>query len=174
MNLQAGSIFLNRAKYLLLTEYRTKLRLAVEALPEDAIWTRVNAQSNSVGNLLLHLTGNVRQWLITGVGGGPDVRQRASEFAAKGGPGRAELLARLNQTLDEVERVFNRLTDESLVQPRTIQGREMTVLDAIFSCVEHFAQHLGQIILIAKVHSPEAIRFYEDAGGVAHPIWKSR
>ena len=174
MNPQAGSVFLNRAKYLLLTEYRVKLRLAVEALPEDAIWTRVNPQSNSVGNLLLHLTGNVRQWLITGVGGGPDMRQRAAEFAAKDGPKRAELLARLNQTLDEVEPVFNSLTEESLIQPRTIQGREMTVLDAIFSCVEHFAQHLGQIILIAKVHSPEAIRFYEDAGGMAHPVWKSR
>ena len=101
MNPQAGSIFLNRAKYLLLTEYRTKLRLAVEALPEDAIWTRVNAQSNSVGNLLLHLTGNVRQWLITGVGGAPDVRQRTAEFAAKDGPTRAELLTGLNQTLVE-------------------------------------------------------------------------
>jgi uncharacterized damage-inducible protein DinB len=172
MNPQAGSIFLNRARYLLLTEYRTKLRLAVEALPEEAIWTRVNPQSNSVGNLLLHLCGNVRQWLITGVGGGPDVRQRSAEFAAKDGPKRAELMARLNQTLDEFERVFDTLTDESMVQQRTIQGREMTVLDAIFSCVEHFAQHLGQIILIAKVHSPQAIQFYEDAGGIARPVWK--
>jgi uncharacterized damage-inducible protein DinB len=150
MDAHVGGIFLEKARYLLLTEYRTKIRLAVEALPEDALWWRANDQSNSVGNLLLHLTGNVRQWMVSGVGGAPDIRHRAAEFAATDGPPRTELLANLNHTLDEVGRVLGALTPESLLERRTIQGRDVTVLDAIFICVEHFSMHLGQIILLAE------------------------
>jgi uncharacterized damage-inducible protein DinB len=174
MDAHVGGIFLEKARYLLLTEYRTKIRLAVEALPEDALWWRANDESNSVGNLLLHLTGNVRQWMVSGVGGAPDIRHRAAEFAATDGPPRTELLANLNHTLDEVDRVLGALTPESLLERRTIQGRDVTVLDAIFICVEHFSMHLGQIILLAKLRAPEAVQFYEDAGGLARPVWKEK
>jgi uncharacterized damage-inducible protein DinB len=172
MDTQAGRLFLDRARYLLVTEYRTKIRLAVEALPEDSLWWRPNDASNSVGNLLLHLAGNVRQWMVAGVGGASDIRHRAGEFAAQSGPPRAELLAALNQVLDDVERVLGGLTPEALLEHRTIQGRDITVLDAIFICVEHFSMHLGQIILIAKLRTPGAVQFYEDAGGLARPVWK--
>jgi uncharacterized damage-inducible protein DinB len=174
MDAHVGGIFLQKARYLLLTEYRTKIRLAVEALPEDALWWRANDESNSVGNLLLHLTGNVRQWMVSGVGGAPDIRHRAAEFAATDGPPRTELLANLNHTLDEVDRVLGALTPESLLERRIIQGRDVTVLDAIFICVEHFSMHLGQIILLAKLRAPEAVQFYEDAGGLARPVWKEK
>jgi uncharacterized damage-inducible protein DinB len=174
MDAHVGGIFLQKARYLLLTEYRTKIRLAVEALPEDALWWRANDESNSVGNLLLHLTGNVRQWMVSGVGGAPDIRHRAAEFAATDGPPRTELLANLNHTLDEVDRVLGALTPESLLERRTIQGRDVTVLDAIFICVEHFSMHLGQISLLAKLRAPEAVQFYEDAGGLARPVWKEK
>jgi uncharacterized damage-inducible protein DinB len=174
MDAHVGGIFLEKAQYLLLTEYRTKIRLAVDALPEDALWWRANDQSNSVGNLLLHLTGNVRQWMVSGVGGAPDIRHRAAEFAAHNGPPRAELLANLNRTLDDVERVLHGLAPDALLEPRTIQGRDVTVLDAIFICVEHFSMHLGQIILLAKLRAPGAVQFYEDAGGLARPVWKEK
>jgi uncharacterized damage-inducible protein DinB len=172
MDTQIGRLFLERARYLLVTEYRTKIRLAVNALPEDSLWWRPNDESNSVGNLLLHLAGNVRQWMVAGVGGASDIRHRAAEFAAHSGPSRAELLAALNLVLDDVERVLGGLTPESLLERRTIQGRDITVLDAIFICVEHFSMHLGQIILIAKLRTPGAVKFYEDAGGLATPVWK--
>jgi uncharacterized damage-inducible protein DinB len=172
MDAQLGRLFLDRAQEKLLVEYRTKIRLAVEALPEDALWWRANDQSNSVGNLLLHLTGNVRQWLVSGVGGAPDIRHRAAEFAAADGGSRAELLAALNAVFDELDAVFRRLTPETLLERRTIQARDVSVLDAIFICVEHFALHLGQIILIAKQRTPGAVLFYEDAGGLARPVWR--
>jgi len=174
MDAHAGGIFLERARYLLLTEYRTKIRLALEALPEDALWWRANDQSNSVGNLLLHLTGNVRQWMVGGVGGAPDIRHRSAEFAAHNGPPKAELLANLNRTLDDVARVLNELAPDALLEQRTIQGRDLTVLDAIFICVEHFSMHLGQIILLAKLRAPGAVHFYDDAGGLARPVWKEK
>jgi uncharacterized damage-inducible protein DinB len=170
----AGGIFVERARYFLGTEYRTQLRLAVEALPADGLWWRANDQSNSAGNLLLHLNGNVRQWILGSIGGQANVRHRAEEFAARTGPPAATLLADLDRTLDEVDRVLAALTDADLLQPRTIQGRDVTVLGAIFHVVEHFSQHLGQIILITKLRAPGAINFHEDAGGLATPLWKEK
>ncbi|HUK32420.1 MAG TPA: DUF1572 family protein [Vicinamibacterales bacterium] len=169
-----GRLFLERARYFLGTEYRTQLRLAVEALPADALWWRANDESNSVGNLLLHLNGNVRQWMLSGVGGRPDVRHRAAEFSARSGPPADVLLDDLARTLDDVDDVLAGLTDEDLVQSRTIQGRDVSVLGAVFHVVEHFSQHLGQIILIAKLRAPGAINFHEDAGGLATPLWQAR
>ena len=175
--MNAPDNFISRSRALLNEEYRIKMRRAVEALPSDRLWWRPNAQSNSVGNLLLHLEGNVRQWIVSGVGGAPDVRHRAAEFAATEsthGATAAELLGRLERALDEADAVLARLEPGSLGERRTIQARDVTVLDAVYQVVTHFALHLGQIILIAKAEVPGAIQFYEDAGGTARPIWKEQ
>jgi uncharacterized damage-inducible protein DinB len=166
-----ASSFVERSRHFLTHEYRTKLRLAVESLPPDALWWRANEQSNSVGNLLLHLTGNVRQWIVSGVGGSPDTRYRAAEFEARTGADAAALLAALDAVLDEADAVLARLTAGDLASSRLIQGRDVNVLEAVYHVVEHFSGHVGQVVLIAKAQSPGAIRFYEDAGGLAHPIW---
>jgi hypothetical protein len=79
-------IFLERSRYFLAYEYPRKIRLAVGSLDNGVIWRRPNEESNSIGNLLLHLSGNVRQWIVTGVGGAAGERDRASEFAARSGP----------------------------------------------------------------------------------------
>ena len=166
-----AQLFIAHSRYCLQHEYRTKLRVAVEALPPEALWWRPNEQSNSVGNLLAHLAGNVHQWIVGGVGGAPDSRDRASEFAARTGPPARELLDRLDRVLDETDAVLAGLSAADLASIRTIQGRETTVLEAVYHVVEHFSLHLGQIILVAKLHAPGAIRFYEDAGGLARPVW---
>ena len=165
--------FLARSRFHLNDEYRTKVRRAVEAIPADAIWKRANEASNSVGNLLLHLSGNVRQWLVSGVGGMPDTRDRPGEFNAREGGSADELLARLEAVLAEADAVLARLSPDDLTQRRTIQGRDVSVLEAIYTVVQHFSLHLGQIIMIGKEHSPGAIRFYEDTpDGMARAIWK--
>ena len=168
-----ATTFLARSRYYLTQEYPTKLRAAVEALPAEALWHRPDPQSNSVGNLLLHLSGNVRQWIVSGVGGEPATRDRAAEFARQDGPSAAELLTTLERTLDDAANVLARLTVADLGSTRTIQGRDLTVLEAVYHVVEHFALHLGQIILIAKAQSPGAVRFYDDADGRAVPLWPS-
>jgi uncharacterized damage-inducible protein DinB len=165
--------FIARSRFYLNEEYRTKLRRAVNALPADVIWQRANEGSNSVGNLLLHLAGNVGQWIVSGVGGAPDTRDRPAEFNTRGGASADELLARLEGVLTEADSVIARLTPDDLTQRRTIQGRDVTVMAAVYSAVQHFSTHLGQIIMVAKEHSAGAIRFYEDtADGRARPIWK--
>jgi uncharacterized damage-inducible protein DinB len=167
-----AALFLERSRYLLGTEYRTKLRSAVEALPPERLWWRPDELSNSVGNLLLHLNGNVRQWIVRGVGKAEGSRDRAAEFSARSGPEAAVLLAELESTLSEVDQILGALTPADLLERRTVQGRDLTVLDVIYTVVEHFSLHLGQIVLLAKLHAPGAIAFYEDAGGLARPIWK--
>ena len=167
-------LFLERSRYFLGTEYLAKLRSAVNALPADALWWRPNEQSNSVGNLLLHLTGNIRQWIVRGVGGATGSRDRDAEFSARSGLPVAALMADLESALAEVDRILGALTPDQLLEPRTIQGRDLTVLEAIFHVVEHFSHHLGQILLVVKMHAPGAVKFYEDAGGLARPLFDTR
>jgi len=167
-----ATLFLETSRYLLGTEYLTKLRGAVGVLPADKLWWRPDELSNSVGNLLLHLNGNVRQYIVRGVGQAPGSRERAAEFSARGGASAAALMGDLERTLAEVDAVLGALTPANLLEPRLIQGRDLTVLQAIYHVVEHFSHHLGQIILLAKLHAPGSIAFYEDAGGLARPIWK--
>jgi uncharacterized damage-inducible protein DinB len=164
--------FLKFSRFLLDEESRIKLRKAVTALPDELLWWRPNEQANSVGNLLMHLEGNVRQWIIGGVGGAADVRNRGGEFGAHEGATKSELLARLEHTLDEADAVLARVRPEQLTERRRVQTREITVLEAIYQVVQHFSLHLGQIILVAKAQVPGAVKFYEDAGGAARPIWR--
>jgi uncharacterized damage-inducible protein DinB len=163
--------FVERSRHYLRYEYPTKIRLSVEKLDEDAIWHRFNEGSNSIGNLLLHLAGNIRQWIVTGVGGVEGDRNRAAEFSARSGPPRDDLLAILDRAVRDADAVLARLTEADLRRSMTIQGRDTTVMGAVYHVVEHFAMHTGQIILLAKIHSPGAVKFYEDAGGIAIPLW---
>jgi uncharacterized damage-inducible protein DinB len=164
--------FIDRSRYYLCREYPTKIRAAVEAMPADRLWWRPNEQSNSVGNLLLHLSGNVRQWMISGVGGQADVRKRNMEFAARGGAAAADMLDGLDATLRETDEVLRNLLPSELLERRSIQGRDTTVMEAVYHVVEHFAGHTGQIIWIAKMAAaPGAVRFYEDGDGTATPLF---
>jgi uncharacterized damage-inducible protein DinB len=138
------------------------------------VWRRADEHSNSVGNLLLHLAGNVRQWIVSSVGGAGDTRFRSGEFAARDGHDVASLWRALRATLDEADAVIAAQSAASLLERRTIQGRDVSVLDAIYHVVEHFALHTGQIILLTKAHAPGRIQFYEDAGGLAIARWRAQ
>jgi uncharacterized damage-inducible protein DinB len=164
--------FVQFSRALLNEEFRIKMRKTVNALPDELLWQRPNEQANSVGNLLMHLEGNVRQWIVAGVGGAADVRNRGAEFASREGASKHELLARLEDTLEDADAVLARLRPEQLTERRRVQTRDVTVLEAIYQVVQHFALHLGQIILVAKAQVPGAVKFYEDAGGAARPIWR--
>ena len=164
--------FIARSRYWLVKEYPIKLGHCIYALPEAAIWSRSNAESNSIGNLIIHLTGNVTEWIIGGVGGKPFQRNREQEFAQQTGASGADLLASLEAVLREADAVLAGVTEADLEKKIVIQGRETTVLSAIYHVVEHFAMHTGQILLLTKIHNPGAIRFYDDSDGIARPVWQ--
>ena len=163
--------FLERSRYYLAEEYPAKIRLAVSPLSDEVIWRRANPESNSIANLLLHLSGNIQQWIVSGIGGRADDRHRASEFTTTGGYSADELLDRLDATTAEADGVLAKLREADLSRHVVIQGRETTILGAVYHVVEHFSTHTGQIILLAKMYAPGSVKFYEDAGGIAVPLW---
>ncbi|HEX9606921.1 MAG TPA: DUF1572 family protein [Gemmatimonadaceae bacterium] len=169
--MSAGEIFLSRSRYWLTKEYPIKLRHCVNALPRSVVWARPNHASNSVGNLLVHLTGNVTEWILGGIGGREITRDRAREFGRRDGDDGSTLLDNLEVVLREAESVLAALSEKDLERSIVIQGRETTVLGAVYHVVEHFAMHTGQIIFLTKTYAPNKIHFYEDAEGLARPTW---
>lgn len=152
--------FIAEARRHLMQEYMPWLRACLAALSEAEVWWRPNANSNSIGNLILHLCGNITQWVIHGVGGAADARHRPAEFAARESCSKAELLQKLETTLAEVDTVLASLSIDKLAEPRVIQGFNVTVLGAIFHVVEHFSYHTGQIIYITKMRTGEDLKFW--------------
>jgi uncharacterized damage-inducible protein DinB len=145
--------FISRSISLLSEEYLNALTHSVGTVGEADVWWRPNEASNSIGNLLLHLRGNVSQWIIGGVGRRPFQRMRPEEFSARSGATAQELLKQLAATVHEACGIIAAQTEESLVEPRQIQGYEVSVLEAIYHVVEHCSMHTGQIILLAKARS---------------------
>jgi uncharacterized damage-inducible protein DinB len=167
----AAEIFISRSRYWLTKEYPIKLRHCVNVLPRSVVWARPNHASNSVGNLLVHLTGNVTEWILGSIGGREFTRYRAREFTRKDGDDGSKLLDNLEAVLREADSVLAGLSEKDLEQSIVIQGRETTVLAAVYHVVEHFAMHTGQIIFLTKTYAPNKIHFYEDAEGLARPTW---
>ena len=141
-----------------LRQLEERIETCVGKMTDDQLWSRAGENSNAAGNLCLHLAGNVRQWIIHGVGGAPDVRQRDSEFNAQGGLGKDELLLKLKGTLEEALAVIGGQKDLlRVIRPQTY---EVTVLEAVYHVVEHFAQHTAQILYATKGFTGEDLGFY--------------
>jgi uncharacterized damage-inducible protein DinB len=170
-NSEVPRAFITKARSLLLTDYLPKIERCVEKLSDEAVWWRRGEESNSIGNLILHLSGNARQWIVSGIGGAPDTRTRQSEFDERSLISRTELLERLRQTLQEVDAVLANLPPHTILERRIFQGTEETVLDAIFHVVEHFSMHTGQIILLTKMLTESDLRFYDFSTGVPRADW---
>lgn len=156
-----GRAFIDRSRSYLTGDYMLKIRRSVAELSEPDLWWRANPESNSVGNLILHLAGNVRQWVVSGIGGVRDDRERWTEFDAQDGPGPRDLLDHLESAVRDADRVLSRLSPEQLLERRVIQGRDVSVLEALYHAVEHFSMHTGQIIYITKLRAAVDLELYQ-------------
>ncbi|NNK63646.1 MAG: DUF1572 family protein [Gemmatimonadetes bacterium] len=165
--------FLQASRRFLVDEYPRKIQRAVVGMSEVDLWWRPNDVSNSVGNLLLHLAGNVRQWVVHGLGGRPDVRRRAEEFARNGGLSAAEALTVLRRATDDADAVLAGLDPARLEEDLEIQGLAVRGLDALYHVVEHFSMHTGQILYLAKMRSGTDLGFYvvDEEGKVVDTRW---
>jgi uncharacterized damage-inducible protein DinB len=169
--MHTSQAFIGESRRYLRDEYLPKIRRALEGLTVDDLWWRPNKESNSVGNLILHLAGNVRQWVVGGIGGAPDVRKRQEEFDREGGMSGTELLELLEATLAEVDDVLAHFSADRLGEERVIQGLNVTVLQALYHVVEHFSMHTGQIIYLAKLRSGRDLGFYGVRDGHVETMW---
>jgi len=156
------ALFLEHSRKKLFDEWWPRLRSTVAALSEEQLWWRPNQASNSVGNLLLHLNGNVGQWMVASFNRQKDLRDRPAEFAEKAGGPASEVLARLAATMDQAAEVLSRLNEDDLLRPMEIQGYHVTGLVAIYQVVEHFGLHYGQIVYIAKALEGKDLGFYSE------------
>lgn len=154
-----GREFLDEAQFRLKRQHLPHIVACLRALSEEEIWWRPNDASNSVGNMVLHLAGNVRQWIISGVGGTADVRQRDKEFSERGPLPRQGLIILLRASVNEACSVLAHTPTDSLGAPFSQQGFRMSRLRAIAHVVEHFAYHSGQIIYVAKLKTGRDLRF---------------
>jgi len=146
--------------YLHLNTPRIEKCLAL--LSEVEVWQRPNAASNSVGNLILHLCGNIRQYIISGLGQQPDTRERDAEFAANEGFTKQELLQKLTDTVAEAATVIELADDNNLLNEWKVQGYTLTGIGIIIHVVEHYSYHTGQIAFWTKLLQDEDLAFYGD------------
>lgn len=167
-----ASAFIDQSVEYLLNHYLPKIRRCLDQLNDDQIWWRPNSSSNSVGNLILHLSGNIRQWILCGLGNEVDHRVRDSEFAQTEIIPRADLEQLLSETLVAVKDVLETCPPETLLEHRKIQGKDVGVLEAVYHVTEHFAMHTGQIITLTKLLTEKDLAFYDFDDTRPRERWK--
>jgi len=164
--------FLARASEFILGDYLPKIERCLENLTDEQIWWRANEESNSIGNLILHLCGNAKQWIVCGVGSAPDNRNRDSEFEQRNVIARDDLVALLRSTLSDVHTTLQSVDPSTLLDFRKIQGNDVDILEAIFHVTEHFSMHAGQIFLLTKLLTGTDLSFYEFEAGAPVERWR--
>lgn len=137
-----------------------RIARCLDELTEEQTWQRPNGSSNSVGNQVLHLCGNIQQWILTGLGGEPDDRARDEEFEATGGIGKTELLARLTEVIRKSEAVITGLTEEDILNERPVQSFHHDGMFILIHVTEHLSYHTGQIVFWVKALKNKDLDLY--------------
>lgn len=148
-------------KHRLYDECLPRTQSCLDKLTDAQVWWRPNESSNSIGNLILHLNGNMRQWVLTGLAGKEDQRKRQQEFDERSQISKQQLWKTLNQTMQELIPVFDAVTPEDLLAKRAVQTFEETGMTILVHVTEHFSYHTGQIAWITKMLTAEDLGFYE-------------
>jgi uncharacterized damage-inducible protein DinB len=144
----------------LLDQCVIKIGHCLDQLSEDQVWWRPEKSMNSIGNLILHLCGNMRQWMVSGIGGAADIRQRSAEFAERGPIPKAELLSRLKQVIAETKEAFQRTDAAGMARERVIQGYTLNGWGALFHTIPHFNGHTQEIICFTRMQLGDAYKFH--------------
>lgn len=145
-----GRILIDTVRRHVAEGYPAQIRAALDALSDEEVWGRPNAQSNSVGNLVLHLCGSTRHFLGRGVGGSDYERDRPAEFAERGPIPREELRRTLDETVREADAVLAGLSPSRLLEVSDRASEPFPVVALLLRVSHHWALHTGQIVFAAK------------------------
>jgi hypothetical protein len=156
--LTIGTTFTHAARKTLSDSLRTIEHCFSQISDEDA-WWRPFPQANSIGNIVLHLAGNLGQWIVSGIGGAPDVRKRPAEFAERGPVPREQLLKRLRDVVIAADRALSQCPPDDLLRIRHVQHWDITGVEAIFNTVSHFVGHTHQIVYVTRLQLGDRYKF---------------
>ena len=148
-----------------LDQLHGRIQDCLARLTPEQVWARSSENANAVGNLVLHLSGNIRQWIGSGVAGMPDHRVRDTEFDTRSGQSPAQLADLLKTRVNEAAGIIRAVPPTRLTERITPQGYDVTVIEAITHVVEHFSMHTGQIILLTKLLTGEDLAYYQHLRG---------
>jgi len=137
------------------------IKKSLAEISEEEVWQKPNPSLNSIGNLILHLGGNISQYIISSLGETEDIRKRDVEFATVDGLNKAELLEKLEDVVDTAKRVIFDATLNQLVKMRSVQGFSLSGVGIILHAVEHYSYHTGQIAFWVKQLKNEDLGFYD-------------
>jgi len=130
-------------------------------ISEEQLWQKPNASLNSIANLLLHLSGNITQYIISSLGEKEDKRERDLEFSTIGGLTKSEVLKKLEDTVDTAKRVIFDATPDQLIKIRSVQGFSFSGVGIIMHAVEHYSYHTGQVAFWVKQLKEKDLGFYD-------------
>lgn len=134
----------------------------INELSEEQLWQKPNENSNSMGNLVLHMCGNITQYVISSIGGKKDERVRDEEFDTTGGYNHIELIKKLENTMQESCKIIEAMTEEEAMRVRMVQGFEFSGIGNVIHAVEHYSYHTGQIAFYTKLLKNKDLKFYGD------------
>jgi hypothetical protein len=154
-----GKAYIEWCRVRLIQQYSPRVERCVEELTEEEVWWRQHETNNSVGNLILHLTGNLRQFILSGVGDIKDTRNKDKEFSERQRIPKEELIRGLKQALLDADETLARLDTSRLLESTTVQNRDRRIFEVIAVVVDHFALHCGQIIYITKLKTGKDLKF---------------
>lgn len=139
-----------------------RIEKCLRQLSEEQVWKKPNANSNSIGNLILHLCGNITQYAHASLENGKDERHRDLEFSAPGGFSKKELLEKITTVTEKAVQIIENISDAELLRNRKVQGFDHTGISIIIHIIEHFSYHVGQIAFFTKLLCDKDLGFYED------------
>jgi len=142
-----------------LTSALERIEHCLGQLTDEQIWQRESEAMNSIGNLILHLCGNLRQWIVAGIGGAADVRERPLEFSERGPIAKTELIRRLTEAVAQAHDALAQASASDLMRKRCIQGFDVSGIDALFDSVPHFRGHTQEIIHMTRSILGDAYQF---------------
>jgi len=155
---QVGQAYIDRARRHL-ADRTDRIKHCLGQLDDGQVWWRPHESMNSIGNLVLHLCGNLRQWVVSGVGGVPDVRDRPAEFSERGPIPRGELIRRLDAVVADADAALAILDESRLLEPRRIQGFDETVMSAVWDSLTHLSGYTQEVIHVSRLQLGDTYRF---------------
>lgn len=152
-----------------LRQFTDRIEVCLGKLTEAQIWARGGPNENAIGNLALHLAGNVRQWIVSALGNNPSGRDRDGEFNARGDADAADLMALLRGTIEQALQIIAGLDTDRLTRTYEIQNYRVSGVEVVYHVVEHFGQHTGQIIFATKMLTGDDLGFYGHLRNTGRP-----